>query len=483
MTTLKNKSIVVLGLGSLGGGVATVNWLLDQGARVTVSDLKDAKALASSVKRVEDYLKRTARDGKSYEKARARLVWALGGHTNALIDGADMIVANPDVSIHNPYITRALKKGIPVENEGTLFFQQWTKPVIGVTGTRGKTTTATWTNHFVGTAVLTGNSVTEPFLEALTEHSKRTSAVTELSSFVLEYFDHLKRSPKIAIVTNLYRDHLNRHGTMEEYAKAKARIFQYQTSRDSLILNADNEWTPWFLRQKPLARVFFTSLRQLPPATMGVWFDDDALWEWKGEKAARILELPGFSEQWGMHNVANLMQATLAAHLTGVSYDAIVRKISSLPVVAYRQEVIYRDSKLTVVNDTTATSPEAGIAAAQRWGGPTSVLIAGGTDRDLDYKQWAEAIRTSIRKTNLILLSGSATKKMRRALGQYGAGVRSYDTLESAWGAAQKRACKYVNSVVLFSPAAKSFELFANEYDRGQQFNAVVASSLKKKRR
>ncbi len=470
----KGKKVLVFGLGVLGGGVATTNWLLDHGARVAVTDLKNAEHLASSVKRVEEHLKRTAPDGKAYEKTKARLTWALGGHSNALIDASDVVVVNPDVSARNPYILRAIKNRSRVCNEGTIFYDVWKKPTIGVTGTRGKTTTASWANHLIGTSVLTGNSIVKPFLSALSESPRHTHAVTELSSFILELFAHASCGPHIAGITNLYRDHLNRHGTMKEYARAKANIFMHQTARDHLILNQDDEWTPWFLQQQPRGRVWRTSMMPLPAGTEGVWHADGAVWERVKNKEQCVLDLGYFASQWGMHNVANLLAAALAAHLAGVPWPRIQARIASVPAVPYRQEVVFRDARLTIVNDTTATSPEGGIAALRRWGGPTCVLICGGTDRELDYRAWAKELPKQVRRTNVIFLTGSATKKMRAALGAYGRGIRAYDSLAAALKAAHARAGLYVSSVILFSPAAKSFELFANEYDRGQQFNELV---------
>lgn len=479
---LKDKKVLVFGLGALGGGIATTCWLLEQGAFVTVTDLKNDQQLASSVRRVEEHLKRAAVDGKAYAKIRARLTWALGGHSNALIDGAELVVVNPDVPVRSTFIQRALKKGIAVANEGTLFYEHWTKPCVGVTGTRGKTTTAAWANHLIGTSLLTGNSIVKPFSVALGDATRKSAAVTELSSFILELFGHAQKAPRIAVITNLYRDHLNRHGTMEEYARAKAQIFVHQESDDVLILNADDEWTSWFIAQHPSSRVLRTSLRVLPAGTEGLWFRDDGLWEWQGTRERRVLDVAGFREQWGEHNVANLLQAVLAAHLMGVPYSRIQARIAGLPTVQYRQEIVHRDAKLTVVNDTTATSPEAGIAGMRRWGGPTCILITGGTDRELDYRSWASELPKHIRRTNTIFLSGSATQKMRAALKSDATGIRAYDSLAAAWQAALERAGTYVSAVILFSPAAKSFEMFANEYDRGQQFNALVHQPKSRRR-
>lgn len=174
----------------------------------------------------------------------------------------------------------------------------------------------------------------------------------------------------------------------------------------------------------------------------------------------------------------NREAAISAARLVGVSERLIEQRIHTLPQVPQRQEVIHESPKLTVVNDAMATQPARGIVALRRWGGPTCVLICGGDDAGLNYREWAEELPKQVRRKNLILLTGSATNKMRAALGTYGRGIRAYDSLAVALKAARARAGLYVSSVILFSPAAKSFELFANEFDRGQQFNALVKKDL-----
>jgi UDP-N-acetylmuramoylalanine--D-glutamate ligase len=185
-----------------------------------------------------------------------------------------------------------------------------------------------------------------------------------------------------------------------------------------------------------------------------------------------------------MHNVANLAASALAAHSVGVSWGIIESRIATLPTVAYRQEIVSQSSKLTMVNDTTATSPEGGMAAIRRFHAPNMVLLCGGTDRQLDYRAWARLVRTHVNRNNLIFLAGSATQKMCTALGAWRRGIRIYSTLEEAFDVAVRRAREYGHGLVVFSPAAKSFELFANELDRGQQFNALVkALESKKKKR
>ena len=478
---LKNKKVLLLGLGSLGGGVATVRWLLDLGCHVTVTDLKDDKALAHSVRAVEEHLKRRARDGKHFAKLKSMLAWRLGGHSNDMIDEADLVVANPDVSLKNPYIQYALKKGIPVHNEGTLFYELWPKKLVGITGTRGKTTTATWTGHFIADSLVTGNSVTKPFLSVLEQ--KAPVAVTELSSFVLEYFEHIKRAPKVAVITNLYQDHLNRHGTMESYARAKANIFAHQQSADTLILNANDQWSQYFVDQKPQARLLWFDIEPLAPERDGLYWHAGALWWQENGERAQVVRVPGFVEAWGEHNVFNLLASALAARAAGVSGGVIQSRIATLPTVAYRQEIVLQSSKLTIINDTTATSPEGGMAAIRRFHAPNMVLICGGTDRQLDYRAWARLVRTHVNCNNLIFLAGSATQKMCTALGTWRRGIRVYSTLEESFDAGVRRAREYGHGLVVFSPAAKSFELFANEFDRGQQFNALVKGLEPKKKK
>jgi UDP-N-acetylmuramoylalanine--D-glutamate ligase len=308
----------------------------------------------------------------------------------------------------------------------------------------------------------------------LAETKKMSWAVTELPSFILERFN-VGSPPHIAVITNLFRDHLNRHGTMEAYAGAKANIFKGQKGSDWLILNQDDaEWTGWFLEQKPHGRVRYFSLRPLPLDIEGVWRDSTAVWEREAGHEQKVLELGSFEQEWGTHNISNLLAAALAARSAGVKWPTIQSRLASIPQVPYCQETIFQNPKLRIINDTTATSPEGGMAALERFGGPGCILITGGTDRELDYSLWAQAVKRQIRKNDIVLLEGSATQKMRVALGPWGRGIRAYPSLEGAVQAAMARSKLFTKAIILFSPAAKSFELFDNEFDRGRQFNDLI---------
>ena len=472
----KNKKVLVFGLGLLGGGLATTNWLLRQGARVTVTDLKTKEQLAPTLKKIK-----------------GSVALRLGGHDEADIRNNDIIVCNPDISVNNPYIALARTLRKRIENEATIFYEHCDKPIIAITGTRGKTTTTTWTQHFLGrTAVLAGNRYDNALLDVLPKLPRYRAVVNEIPSFHLEYFSLAKRRPHIAVITNLSRDHINRHGTMKGYATAKANVFMNQTRDDLLILNRDDDWTKFFLQQKPKANIWFFSLRPLVKRERGLFVRDGKIYFQDAESAHAVFRAPRFAETYGEHNVKNLLAAALAAHLAGASWRDVAARTKTLPAVEFRQEIIFKSPQLTIVNDTTATSPDGGIAAVERFAPlPAArsrasdrgacVLIAGGTDRGLEYADWAKVVRARIAPDALILLSGSATDKILAALGSsYQKHVLVFDSLRECLDAALKKA-KSRKAVIVFSPAAKSFEKFQNEYDRGKQFNRLVAQMCGRK--
>lgn len=464
-----NKKVLVFGLGLLDGGVATANWLIKEGARVTITDLKTWGQL-----------------GPSIRKIKGKAVFKLGGHNEEDIKNNDIIVINPDVSVYNKYIELAKKLDKQVENEATIFYKFCPKPIIAVTGTRGKTTTANWTAHLLRAkykTIASGNSYLEPLLKTLDGSGRFSFVVNEIPSFHLELFSKDTPPPSIAVITNIFRDHLNRYRSFEDYVLTKANIFQNQTGKDHLVLNYDNEWTPFLLKQKTRSGVWFFSMSKLPVKYNGVFYADDGIYFQKNSKAGRVINIKGFAGKWGRHNIGNLLAASLAAYLSGVSWNDISGQIGSLPQISFRQEVIFENKKLKIINDTCATSPEGGIAAVERFGGPGCVLITGGTDRELDYKEWAKVVSKKIRPENMIMLSGSATSKMLSFFSQaYLSRMPVFDnTLKECIETAFKISKNYPGAIILFSPASKSFEKFQNEYDRGEKFNRLVKLLLKNK--
>jgi UDP-N-acetylmuramoylalanine-D-glutamate ligase len=248
-------------------------------------------------------------------------------------------------------------------------------------------------------------------------------------------------------------------GVAGKHGKTTAAVWAGHLIADSVVIGHTEDHSPMTAIYSE-ARVAIAELGTRRPAGLTCVTTDDAV----EEEILRIIP-SDIVPRWGAHTLISIGAAIRAARLCGVSWPAITRRISTLPSVPYRQEIVHQNRKLTVINDAAAASPESGITALDRWGGPNCILIAGGTNRDLDYRSWAQTLKERIRPTNLILLAGSATDAMRKALGPWGRGIRSYDTLEQAWRAARKRSGLFISSVVLFSPAAKSVD---------QHFNALV---------
>lgn len=458
---LKSKKVLLVGLGILGGGVSMAKWLLKQDVKLTITDLKERKILQQSLDKLKGY----------------PIKYVLGAHIEDDFKTSDLIVLNPDVSLKNKFIQIATDNNIPLENELTLF-SKYTRNenTIFITGTRGKTTTVNWTAYLLN-ADIAGNSPQNLLMDALSIKNK--PLVVETPSFVLELFG-LKKDipniPHIALITNIYTDHLNRHGTLKNYAKTKSYIFKNQNKEDYLILNYNNEWTDFFLRQKPKSKILFFSTKRLPISKEGVYIEKGTIKIRLNKKTTTISPINKFIEEWGINNLPNLLGAVLIAYIHNVSIKQIKNKLAKLPTIKFRQQRIFKKNKLCVYNDTTATSPEATISAINRFKGERIILITGGTDRMLKFKELTKVIRSNVKTEDIILLSGSATNKMKKFLDKK---TKEFNTLFDCIYEAKRIIDPKEKTVILFSPASKSFEKFKNEFDRGEQFNKLVDKIFK----
>lgn len=468
-----------MGLGVLGGGIATTRWFLRHGARVTVTDLRSRRALEGSLKAL----------GK--DARRVRLV--LGRHRLEDFRTHDLVVANPAVPRESPYLTAARKAGKIVVNDARVFFDTYEGPLVAVTGTRGKTTTVAWIAHLMRgrhPALLAGgnSSSAMPLLKLLARARSATPSVVELSSWQLERVAEARRGPDVAVMTNLYPDHLNRYRTMRDYAGAKANVFIKQNSHQSLVLNADNPWTPFFLSRKPKSRIYFVSSHPLSQSRQGVFVKGGAAYSRMERGAPTPLlsrrAVERFRETWGDHNFMNALTAVLATRLMGVPFAASRRRLALLPRVPYREEIVRATKRLLVVNDSAGTSPDATIAALRRFAaGKCTFLLAGGTDKKLEFGDWAQAVACAVPPEHLLLLEGSATVKMLASLRRIGyfkkTEPRMFESLQAMVRTARDLSREARKpTVILFSPGAASFEKFKNEFDRGRKFNAYSSRYL-----
>ncbi len=465
---LKNKKILLVGLGILGGGESLAKFLLLQKAKLTITDLRKRKILLPVIKRLR----------------KEKIKYVLGKHREEDFKKNDLIVFNPAVSVFSFWAKLARKYGKSAENDLTLFLEFFeaknpNAEYIAITGTRGKTTTSLWLNHFLGGSVLGGNMPNRGLFSVI---RKRASLfILELSSFQLEFLKKRAKPPKIAVITNLYNDHLNRYGSFKKYLEQKAKIFLNQGKDDFLILNADNKFTKEFLTRKPKAVVYYFSLKKLPIGKRGLYFLGNSIYFKESARRSKIGEVKNLAP----HQKNNLSAALLSAHLCGKPWKELIKKIKSLPQPLFRQEIIFTNSRLEVVNDSAGTSPDGTIAALERFGRKDNLLlITGGTDKALDFSHLAKKIKLCVKPKDLFLLEGSATRKLVDELNKIGyykneeEELKVFHSLGAIVSNLMKR--KSLRGTLLFSPASASFEKFKNEFDRGRQFNRIIFRNFKK---
>ncbi|MGN6360212.1 MAG: UDP-N-acetylmuramoyl-L-alanine--D-glutamate ligase [Thermomicrobiales bacterium] len=455
--SLAGKRVLVMGLGVHGGGLGVARFLVSQGANVTVTDLRDAGALAEPLRQL----------------AGLPIHYALGEHREADFTSADLVVRNPGVPRESPYLAAARVAGVPVEMEMSLFFRLCPAPIVGVTGTRGKTTTtllcaamlAAWRPD----TVVAGNMRVSA-LEQLAQIGPETPVAIELSSFQLEGLEEYSLSPQIAVATNLSPDHLNRYATMADYAAAKRGIVAAQVAGDWAILNRDDPAIWAFHEATPAGILPFG---QAEPAGDGAWLaGDDLRWRFQGAEYAAprgALRVPG------AHNALNALAAGLAALARGAPFAAVEAGLRDFGGVRDRLEPLGERDGVLWINDTTATSPAGAAAALQAMTRPV-VLIAGGSEKHTDFADYAAVAAPRVK--TIVMLRGAATARLTAALLAAGLDpARVHGPVENMAAAVRlARDLAAPGDVALLSPACASFGMFRNEFDRGDAFRAAVAA-------
>lgn len=425
----RGKRVTVMGLGLLGRGLNDTLFLVRSGARVTVTDLKTEEQLAESLDKLRDL----------------PVTLKLGGHREEDFIETDMVLRNADVPRHSRFLGIAREHNVPVEMDESLFCKLFPGNVIGITGTRGKTTTSTLVHHILNEhgipVYLAGNIVGKATLPLLEIVEPGHVVVLELSSWQLQGFHDARLSPNISVFTNIYPDHLNRYNGMEDYIADKKAIYQYQKDGDLCLFNGDREQTRALADEAP-ARVDFFSPRDVPR-------------DWK-------VGLPGD------HNLENVAAAMKPALELRVPLDTIRAAVESFPGVPHRLQKLGSINGVEFVNDSTSTTPTAGCAALQTLGSERTLLIAGGSDKKLDLTPFAEA---AVDTKAVALLSGTATPELARLIIEAGGRdvlVGTFDNLDDAVEELLRRAVP--GDIILLSPGCASFGMFKNEYDRGDTF-------------
>jgi UDP-N-acetylmuramoylalanine--D-glutamate ligase len=450
------RKVTIMGLGLNGGGLASTLFFVRRGAEVTVTDLRTEEVLGPSLEAL----------------AGLPVRYVLGRHDEDDFRNADIVVKNPAVRAGNPLVALARR----VETDLTLFLSALDNPVLAVTGSKGKSTTATALHRILASvdprARIGGNITVSPltFLEDL---APGAPVVLELSSWQLA--DLKGRGllrPRVSAVTNLLWDHMNSYPDQKAYAADKAVVFEAQDPSAWTLLPVEEPWGPWFADRAPGRRAWIGpgALDALPDEGArfsvaegrGRWADADG-------KVREALLLPGSLQVPGAPFRRNCLAAGALAVLAGVDPSAIAPALASFPGVEHRLERFAVRGGVSFYNDTTATIPEAAAASVSSFEVPVH-WIAGGTDKSLEFSAFERMERAP---ASIVLLRGSATESMVpifRAKGWSWNGP--YDSLAEAVAQAVGRARP--GDVVVFSPGATSFELFKNEFYRGNAFKDLV---------
>lgn len=456
---LSGRNVVVMGLGAHEGGQGVAEFLATHGARVTVTDLRSAEVLAPALDRL----------------AGLPIRYVLGEHREEDFRRAEIVIRNPAVPRDSRYLAVARAAGASIEMEMTLFFRLCPAPIVGITGTKGKTSTSllchAMLRHHWPDAVAAGN-MGRSAVRQLDALDGDTPVVVELSSWQLEGLGEHRLSPQVAVVTNLSPDHLNRYPTMESYTEAKRAIVSSQRATDTAILNSDDPLV-WSFRDATNARVL--PFGGSEPAGDGAWLAaGDLVWRvgsttWRVERDR--LGLPG------EHNAMNALAAGSAALSVGAPFEAVESALRAFTGARDRFEFVAEVNGVRYVNDTTATAPAAAVAALRAADAPVR-LIAGGSEKRTDFADFAR--EAALRATSIVLLDGDATPRLRSALLQAGLPASALHGPVDSMAAAVRLAAHLAQpgDLVLLSPACASFGMFRNEFHRGEEFRAAVSHLL-----
>jgi UDP-N-acetylmuramoylalanine--D-glutamate ligase len=442
---LKNKRVLVVGLARTG--VATALFCAERGAAVTATDSRNQAEIGDGAAKVRD----------------AGVKLELGGHNENTFLQQDLIIPSPGVPADVPLLQAARSKGVTIWSEIELAYRFRQGKLIGITGSNGKTTTTSLTEHILRTAsfptILAGNIGT-PLISCVARMTHDTVTVVELSSFQLELIQEFRTD--ISVFLNITPDHLDRHHTMELYSKAKARIFENQREEDFAVLNADDPATTPLAPTRP--HVYWFSRKQR--AAQGAFLrGGDIVFRDEGKEEVVLkrdeVPLPG------AHNLENVLAAVVAARIAGASAKAIAEGVRSFAGVEHRLEFVAEINGVRYFNDSKATNIDATLKALDSFPGRILVIL-GGKDKGSDYT----ALRAPLReKAILALLIGAAADKIASQI-DGSVVIERAGTLERAVEIASQAA--RAGDVVLLAPACASFDQFENYEHRGRVFKALV---------
>ncbi len=433
MQDVKGKRITVCGLGHFGGGINVSRWLAAQGAHVLVTDKESPEKLANSVKQL---------DGLPIE-------FRLGEHRLEDFTSADLVVISPAIAPTNEYLLAARNAGVPVTLEIALFIERCPAKIVGVTATKGKSTTTAMLGAMLRQkhTVHVGGNIGGSLLFDLPKIKSADVVVLELSSYMLEHLAPRKWSPHVAVVGMIGLDHLEWHGGEGPYVDAKKNLVRFQSPGDFAVLNGECPAACGFANQTRAKVVKFNG------------------------KSAAPLRIPIAGE----HNQLNAQGALAAASLMGVTWDDAQRAMQDFTPLPHRLQLVHEAGGIKWINDSIATIPEAAVVAMRSYPKGRVIQIIGGYDKKLDMTEMCRTLAKECKAILTIGALGPTLAELVRETADRSAELHECGDLESAVAQARKLATR--DDVILLSPGCASYGPYTNFEQRGDAF-AKLARAL-----
>ena len=459
MTDWNGKQVVMIG--AARQGLALSRYLAQKGAKVILNDRREDDLLVDARQELSDL----------------EITWVTGGHPFEILDGTDLVCLSGGVPLDLPLVIEAENRGIPLSNDSQIFLEEAPCPVIGITGSAGKSTTTALVGeiarlHFQqrkpNNTVWVGGNIGNPLIQYLDQMKENDIAVMELSSFQLEI---MTSSPHIAVILNLTPNHLDRHKTMAAYTSAKANILTNQGPDDIAILNRDDVQSR-LIHNEIKGRLITFGLNEPYNKQDATFYKRGKLYLQASGQIAKIIKADQINLP-GTHNLYNVLAAIAICAAASFSMQAIYEGITSFTGIAHRLEFVREWGGADWYNDSIATAPERAMAAINSFDRPI-VLLAGGRDKDLPWGKFANLVH---QKVDHLVIFGETVDLISSAVGEVVPEQRPY-TIDRCAGLeeAVKIAAERVEpgDVVLLSPGGTSFDEFVDFEERGKRFTQWV---------
>ncbi|MGH2581804.1 MAG: UDP-N-acetylmuramoyl-L-alanine--D-glutamate ligase [Anaerolineales bacterium] len=448
----KGKRVVIVG--AARQGIALARFLVGQGADVVLTDMRSTHQLEAALDSLADL----------------PIEWRLGGHSLRMLESADLLCLSGGVPSDIALVKEAKKRAIPISNDSQIFLEETPCKTIGITGSAGKTTTTMLVGRMLEAAgffrkVWVGGNIGNPLITDVASMTADDRAVMELSSFQLEW---MTRSPNVAAILNIAPNHIDRHVTMENYVAAKARILDFQSESDFLILNREDSPT-WELTGRAQGKLISFGANKLPEDELGTIIRDDQIFlrDEHGEHA--VLPLSAI-ELRGDHNLMNVLAACAISAAAGASTEAMRAGVRGFRGAPHRLEFVRTIHEVDWYNDSIATSPQRAEAAVRSFKRPL-VLLIGGRDKGLPWEEFASLAGEHAQH---VVLFGEAAKNLNAVFQAQAPSLPVRQAKDLSTAVKLAAGVAKPGSVVLLAPGCTSFDEFPDFEARGERFRHLV---------